>query len=1295
MKACYQGGNATTNGGRVKVPVLFVNYLTQHLINERVTQRTQEGFKVTGDLVFMEAELFRIEPESFQNTRRNYLIIEFIRALQTSSVVLVSHGDSSLIVETRQLPKMAERKPGLSLKDRKKLIADCRAFNTLSSGQQLKVLSKLQESYTDEKIFGFSFQGRVRFHKVRDIVRLRHIFGLADAVDTAIENYQLNALFPAIQNRGVSITEVLPGRTHGKISTYVDDSRGYPQLKLRYRRKKLVSNDRLYRLVLHYLRVFPCGLLEKQYVKLIKVLLAGTFSLQMSQELPEGFSEIEFGLFPPSTQARLDRTFSRSKKRRCQFYFNLLQSKALCAPVGDDMIEEAYEKHYQSLCRPESQCIPRDEDLYRKLREYGSRVGKEVSQIYDPFTTSLPNQMACIETGRKGGGNLNALKSDGTLVTTTGDPCLDLHGRGVHSRVEPFVIGLFGPPASGKSTAVSILVRQLWQQLAPDMSRENFVFSRSCSSKHWDGYHGQPVVVLDDFGQDLTNTSDLSEFMTLVSLNDYQLPMAELKEKGTKFTSPIIIVTSNMGFGNSLVLDGNARTVIEDPLALWRRFDLPLLTEKNLEGRTQFLPLGIRTETKKNLQEAYFKKHNLAETHWTQHRHSGYSNFQRDAWAVTGPPINSEGLYSIAEERLRAKCDYHVRTFHNAWTQFVGTYMVHFRKEEGIEWNVQVQEDRLCGPHTVSTRLEFPLEPPKESPRVRAHAIPEPLKVRMITVAEKDTKVLQPLQKALWTYLGTLPQFCLTNGVKELDDFVEETLPWFERIEKKIQQIQGLNADEDPLWLSGDYTAATDNFPMWATEALLEGILEHITHEPTRAWARWEVSSHVMEYKTLKKEGRQTSGQLMGSLLSFPLLCFLNDFVVSESGFDPACYLVNGDDVVARGTKTNIESWRALAPRVGLSLSVGKNFIDPDFCTVNSQLFFRGEGLSTGKTSCAVRTNSTISYCLAETQYYWGLRDSLKERFVTRNWRELRKTPRSIHVGRDHGGLGLSDSYQHLSIDHGLAKRVYLYSALNRYSKPLEVRGQPYSFLRIPSWVSDHLIKPFRTEVESNSSTVNRLQALGSFIKNSQDDLSESFSDMTHADLLGFQTRLGTFGESFKPYKNDFDSIYREGKFELADAPSLKWLNRDERYVAVDKKIALHVQIRILAWSIRTLKELWENLNLQKDPYLVLTPDFEDLEGLEFLLEDLYHFSLDSVLLFEEPVLDDSFLAQSRKIDCQFWRAQEKFLYTDRPAKVREGGGILFPLFEGLENETEDEESEPNNQPTFDQVAQPPVGHQG
>jgi hypothetical protein len=1120
---------------------------------------------------------------------------------------------------------------------RKKFLSECRSFGHLTVPKALAVLNELSKFYPKESLVGYSKHGQ-SFTCFREFVRVKHVLGLSDAVDQAMSNFQMTVSFPTFRSGVLSPGQTQPARS--RIFTVVK-TEPYTHMDFRFMRRSLRTRARRFDLILHYLRVFPKNLEEKEYVKIIKLSLAGTFSQKLDQELPEGFLEKGIPLFPALTQAKIDRILNK-KDKRVQFYFNLLQSKGLCSPVGEDMISEAYEKHFDSLCAPVEKTLPVDPDLYEKIKAYGRNVGTKLD--YDPFVTSYPNAMSSIEKNRKLGGNRAALKTNGTLRTFDRHPLFGLSEGQV--RLEPYVIGLFGPPGSGKTTLVNRLVSDLLYFLAPECTREEFLYSRSCSTKHWDGYHGQPLVVLDDFGQNLEDRGDLSEFMTLISINDYVLPMAELSEKGMKFNSPIVIVTSNMQFGASRVPNSGGGDTIEDPLALWRRFDLPLLVEKG-----EFTCAQYKVQFTDDLKLHYDKKHRTKQLYkvssWP------YSGRIPTQDLLGGSPspferrIPKSELSSVIQSELRKKFDFHRFYFHDSWTQRVSSKHISYEKfTDGPVWDPVIKDitEESLYPNARRVYMDFPVFPPNHPPIVKAQALAEPLKVRMITVGECDTKVLQPFQKSLWNYLGTQPQFCLTNGVKELENFEEETLPWIYRIEKVIQRIRDRsNLVDEPLWLSGDYTAATDNFPMWVTEALIEGILESIDHEPTKRWVRWEISSHEIRYPK-GISGTQSSGQLMGSLLSFPLLCFLNDFVMKESGFDPLSYLVNGDDVVARDEISKIDNWRSLAPRVGLSLSVGKNFIDPDFCTVNSQLFYGGNVMHTGKVSCQHRTGQTIGYTFQEAQFYWGATPEIKENFLMRNWRELKLTPRSLHFSSDHGGLGLVDSHQGLELDHGLHKRVYLFDCLHQFSQVHRVPGAPFSFVCLPL-----LRGSGSKEIEGVHHSHRTFEKFQSLIDPSDREAAIA-ADLSHGDLRDFFRKL-------EDYDIKFDAV-EEGRFALAKAPPRQFL--DIHYLAVTNGLARRIARESVGYAYRLIREEWLENSLSHPLEYIDGFDLIDAASLQDHFASYAHNDLDIVRLFCEDKPCDEEGEKLNSEVLKFWKPIERLESCD-------GGRLFVPRPQGFE----------------------------
>lgn len=95
-------------------------------------------------------------------------------------------------------------------------------------------------------------------------------------------------------------------------------------------------------------------------------------------------------------------------------------------------------------------------------------------------------------------------------------------------------------------------------------------------------------------------------------------------------------------------------------------------------------------------------------------------------------------------------------------------------------------------------------------------------------------------------------------------------------------------------------------------------------------------------------------GQLMGHILSFPLLCLANGFalwcsrmVSTHNYIDPLdCdFAVNGDDGVFRGTQEAYLFWQMLGTNMGLKPSVGKVYINPRWFDFNSSCFVYDEEL--------------------------------------------------------------------------------------------------------------------------------------------------------------------------------------------------------------------------------------------------------------------------------------------------------------------------------------------------------------
>jgi len=379
--------------------------------------------------------------------------------------------------------------------------------------------------------------------------------------------------------------------------------------------------------------------------------------------------------------------------------------------------------------------------------------------------------------------------------------------------------------------------------------------------------------------------------------------------------------------------------------------------------------------------------------------------------------------------------------------------------ESGIS---KVSSIPLCGDSKTVT-YRFPRHPPKEILPVRVEPIEEPLKCRIITAGEAETRCLKPLQQTMWDYLGTKKQFKLTHGTKFLERSVWNCRS-LDLADPKIQEgldhlMKGESDSSEKIWVSGDYSAATDNFILECGSIILENALRYIDHQPTKEWAMKEMSSHLLVYPKSSgiSPGIQRNGQLMGSLLSFPLLCLVNDSTAKLAGASSDEYLINGDDILMRVFPSVADKWKTLAPSLGLELSIGKTFFDPKFGTVNSQLFYEGKLLPTGK----LKTLNRRTKVLGET-FRDFLRFHKKERsnekqliqlFLKLNRPNLLKTFESMKVPISHGGLGL------FSIDEESAPRreqdllVYLCKFLRKLESRKGVLKFPYFGMKevIPS----------------------------------------------------------------------------------------------------------------------------------------------------------------------------------------------------------------------------------------------------
>jgi hypothetical protein len=207
-----------------------------------------------------------------------------------------------------------------------------------------------------------------------------------------------------------------------------------------------------------------------------------------------------------------------------------------------------------------------------------------------------------------------------------------------------------------------------------------------------------------------------------------------------------------------------------------------------------------------------------------------------------------------------------------------------------------------------------------------------------------STFLSSPLQRALWKYLGQFPCFDLTSRT-----FSTENV---HGLQSREEATLGRRPDAD--FVSGDYSAATDGLNIRATKMVLDEVLTKLKGEDRLLIPHFEavLLEQVLVYPPEAQQPPvlQQNGQLMGSVLSFPILCILNLFTYVQSlpedlrlkvlsgriSLRTLAVLINGDDILFKADPHQYLRWLSGSKSVGFTLSLGKNFVHSRFFTVNS-----------------------------------------------------------------------------------------------------------------------------------------------------------------------------------------------------------------------------------------------------------------------------------------------------------------------------------------------------------------------
>jgi hypothetical protein len=332
--------------------------------------------------------------------------------------------------------------------------------------------------------------------------------------------------------------------------------------------------------------------------------------------------------------------------------------------------------------------------------------------------------------------------------------------------------------------------------------------------------------------------------------------------------------------------------------------------------------------------------------------------------------------------------------------------------------------------------------------RAKVHPICEPLKVRNITKGNAAPYAFaKGLQLDVHGFMRRMPQFALIG-----EPLTKDHIDWLIRKDREYcdatgKLISGDDYNQPRKFASGDFSAATDNVKIQLTRAFFERIISRLYHFSGLTRREFDVYRRVLyEHEIHYPTGYgdqlepvlQQNGQLMGSVLSFFILCAINLCTYWEAvcpevdDFRNLNVLVNGDDILFRTTQAKYDKWLATLPDTGLTPSPGKNFFHDRYCTVNSQLFsvnerrgntieyipFYNVGMLLGQSKVARLSDEQdkpIQFLLPEILEGAHDKTQAKLRFMSYNAKALKEAAVdddgfaiNWFVPRELGGLGLS-----------------------------------------------------------------------------------------------------------------------------------------------------------------------------------------------------------------------------------------------------------------------------------------------
>lgn len=238
----------------------------------------------------------------------------------------------------------------------------------------------------------------------------------------------------------------------------------------------------------------------------------------------------------------------------------------------------------------------------------------------------------------------------------------------------------------------------------------------------------------------------------------------------------------------------------------------------------------------------------------------------------------------------------------------------------------------------------------KEFPAAVPLGLPEALKVRVISKGPPDTYfVLKPLQKFLWGVMKKHPTFKLI-GQPVTADYIQERMG--ASLNSKTKKKNKSELEEDNKFLSVDYQDATNEMYAWVSNAVVKSLSKvlKLSKDETALFKKAMTGHYIRNPDFNGKEGEvlflpQVRGQLMGSIVSFPILCIVNAAILRWTKelsskrvwtLKDCPLAVNGDDGLLKINFYGKILWEQISTYCGLSPSIGKVYFSSEFLNINS-----------------------------------------------------------------------------------------------------------------------------------------------------------------------------------------------------------------------------------------------------------------------------------------------------------------------------------------------------------------------